>query len=237
MGASLDFAIVRDSLPAMLHGLLTTTLLALAVAVIGLFLAVPMALARMSAHRYLAWPVWLFVAFFRGAPLLLVLYLVYYGLGQIAALHHGAAWLILGSPIACAVLGLTLNHVAYMVDVVRGSLNAVPAGIVEAAAALGISSRDALVRIRLPLALRFGLEAYQNEIVGFTKGTAVVSVITVVDLTAVANEVFQRTYDPLTPMLTAAFFYWILVSLIRLGFRRLRASLNRHIPIAGELGR
>lgn len=235
-GSVFDVDLAWANLPALLHGAATTLLLVTVVLIIGMILAIPAALARMSSCRYLSWPVRLFVIFFRGAPLLLLLYLVYYGLGQIGALHGGPLWLVLGSPVACAVTGLTLNHVAYLIEIVRGSLMAVPAGIPEAAAALGISARDAFIRIRLPMALRYGLKAYQNEVVGFAKGTAVVSVITVVDLTAAADEIFKRTYDVFTPMLTAAALYWILVNLIRLAFRGIESRLNRHISTAGGVG-
>ena len=114
---------------------------------------------------------------------------------------------------------LVLNHTAFMVEVVRGALEAVPAGLIEASKALGISPRQTFLRIRLPLAMRYGLKAYQNEVVMFAKGTAVVSTITVIDLTAVANGIFETTYDPFTPILTAAALYWIFVNTLRLGFR------------------
>jgi ABC-type arginine/histidine transport system permease subunit len=77
--------------------------------------------------------------------------------------------------------------------------------------------------------MRYALKAYQNEVLMFTKGTAVVSVITVMDLTAAANEVFYRTYDPITPLITAAAFYWIVVNVMRIGFRQLDRYLNRHL--------
>ncbi|WP_181706677.1 ABC transporter permease subunit [Chthonobacter rhizosphaerae] len=224
----IDFALAWDSLPQMAEGLVTTLLITVLVLVLGLPLSVLVTLARMSRSRILSWPAAAFVVFFRGAPLLILLYLVYYGFGQIEALRDGPLWVIFGSAFACAVIGLTLNHVAYMVEVVRGSLNAVPAGLVEASAALGLTPRETFTYIRLPLAMRYGLAAYQNEVVMFTKGTAVVSVITVIDLTAVANELFEETYDPFTPMLTAAAFYWCLVNAIRLGFGALENHLNRH---------
>ena len=104
-----------------------------------------------------------------------------------------------------------------------------PKGLVEAASALGIEPRDVFLRIRLPLAIRYGLKAYQNEVILFTKATAVVSVITVVDLTAVANNIFYDTYDPFTPLLTAAAFYWVLVNLLRIGLVHLDAWLNTHL--------
>jgi His/Glu/Gln/Arg/opine family amino acid ABC transporter permease subunit len=224
----IDPALAWSSLPALMRGLMVTALLTGIVLVLGLALAVPLTLARMSRHRLIAWPTAVFVIFFRGAPLLILLYVVYHGFGQISALRDGPLWIIFGSAFACAVIGLTLNHAAYMVEILRGSLMAVPAGLVEASAALGLTPRDAFIWIRFPLAMRYGLKAYQNEVVMFTKGTAVVSVITVIDLTAAANEVFEVTYDPFTPILTAAALYWALVNLIRVGFRALERYLNRH---------
>ena len=101
--------------------------------------------------------------------------------------------------------------------------------LTEASAALGISPRQTFTWIRFPLAMRYALKAYQNEALMFTKGTAIVGVITVVDLTAAANEVFERTYDPVTPMLTAAALYWTLVNVMRIGFELLDRMLNRHL--------
>jgi arginine/ornithine transport system permease protein len=225
----IDFALVADSFPIMLRGLLTTILLTAIALALGLPLSIPITLARMSKNRLVSGLAGGFVVFFRGAPLLILLYLVYYGLAQIKGVRDGPFWPILGSAFGCAVIGITLNHVAYMVEIVRGSLGAVPAGLMEASAALGLTPREAFTWIRLPLATRYGLKAYQNEVVMLTKGTAVVSVITVVDLTAVANEVFERTYDPFTPILMAAAFYWVFVNLIRLGFRLLDRYLNRHL--------
>lgn len=224
----IDLSLARESFPAMLSGLMTTVLLTAVVLALGLLLSVPVTLARMSKNPLLSGTAGAFVVFFRGAPLLILLYLVYYGFGQIAGVRQGPFWVILGNAFCCAVIGLTLNHVAYMVEVVRGSLEAVPAGLLEASAALGLTPRETFTWIRLPLAMRYGLKAYQNEVVMFTKGTAVVSVITVIDLTAVANELFERTYDPFTPILMAAAFYWVLVNAIRLGFRAIDAYLNRH---------
>ena len=223
-----DPVLAWSSMPALMRGLMTTALLTTIVLVLGLVLAIPLTLARMSRRRLLSVPAAAFVIFFRGAPLLILLYLVYYGFGQISALRDGPLWIVFGSAFACAVIGLTLNHAAYIVEIVRGSLLAVPAGLVEASAALGLTPRETFTWIRFPLAMRYGLKAYQNEVVMFTKGTAVVSVITVIDLTAAANEVFEVTYDPFTPMLTAAALYWAMINLMRVGFRSLERYLNRH---------
>ncbi len=148
-------------------------------------------------------------------------------------MHDGVLWLVFSNAFACAVIGLTLNHASYLVEILRGGLDAVPAGMTEASAALGISPRQTFTWIRFPLAMRYALKAYQNEVLMFTKGTAIVGVITVVDLTAAANEVFERTYDPVTPMLLAAALYWMLVNVMRIGFDQLDRVLNRHL-IADE---
>ena len=227
-GLPIDPILAWNSLPALLKGLTTTLSLTIVVMVLSLALAVPVTWARMSPRRFLSWSAAMFVVFFRGAPVLILLYLVYYGFGQIESLREGPLWLLFGSAFSCAVIGLTLNHTAYLVEIARGSLLAVPSGLVEASNSLGLTPRETMVWIRLPLALRYGLKAYQNEVIMFAKGTAVVSVITVTDLTAQANEIFEVTYDPMTPMITAAMLYWAMINVMRIGFARLECYLNRH---------
>ena len=166
---------------------------------------------------------------FRGTPALILLYLVYNGLAQLPSINDGPLWVIFANAFACAVIGLTLNHASYLVEILRGGLDAVPAGLTEASAALGISRRQIFTYIRFPLAMRYALKAYRNEVLIFTKGTAIVGIITVVDLTSTANKVFERSYDPVTPMLVAAALYWILVNLMRVGFGQLDRVPNRHL--------
>jgi arginine/ornithine transport system permease protein len=228
-----DPALAWASLPRMLLGMLNTVGITALVLVFGLALSIPITLARMSPRPLFNLPAAWFVLFFRGTPALILLYLVYYGLAQLPAVHDGVLWLVFSNAFACAVIGLTLNHASYLVEILRGGLDAVPAGLTEASAALGISPRQTFTWIRFPLAMRYALKAYQNEVLMFTKGTAIVGVITVVDLTAAANEVFERTYDPVTPMLLAAALYWTLVNVMRIGFDQLDRVLNRHL-IADE---
>lgn len=227
-GLPIDPALAWESLPALFDGLKVTVILTALPLLLGLALAFPICFARMSSRRWLALLAEAFVTFFRGAPLLILLYLVYYGLGQIEALREGPFWILFGSPFGCAIVALSLNHAAYMVEVLRGSLLAVPHGIVEASEALGITRRNIFIWVKMPLAIRYGLKAYQNEVVSFIKGTAIVSVVTITDLTAVANSIFEQTYDPFTPILCAAAFYWALVNLIRIGFGLWGRWLNRH---------
>ena len=224
-----DPALALHSLPVMLHGLLVTIALAASVIALGLLIAIPLAVARDSRRPTLAWSAAAYVIFFRGTPAMILLFFVYFGFGQVFGARDGFLGALFSNAFLCAVIGFTLNHSSYVTEIVRGGLLAVPKGLVEAAAALGIEPRDVFLRIRLPLAIRYGLKAYQNEVILFTKATAVVSVITVVDLTAVANNIFYDTYDPFTPLLTAAAFYWVLVNLLRIGLARLDAWLNAHL--------
>jgi len=227
-----DLALAWHSLPALCHGLIVTIALAALVPALGILISVPMALARLSRWKALAWPAAVYVIFFRGTPAMILLFFVYFGFGQIFG-AHGPLGALFSNAFLCAVIGFSLNHSSYVTEIVRGGLQSVPRGVVEAAAALGIEPRDVFLRIRLPLAVRFGLKAYQNEVILFTKATAVVSVITVVDLTGAANQVFYDSYDPFTPLLTAAAFYWVLVNLLRIGLVRLDTWLNPHL-IADE---
>jgi arginine/ornithine transport system permease protein len=224
-----DPALALHSLPDMLHGLWATIALAASVVALGLLIAIPLAVARDSRHPVLAWSAAAYVIFFRGTPAMILLFFVYFGFGQVFGARDGFLGALFSNAFLCAVIGFTLNHSSYVTEIVRGGLLAVPKGLVEAAAALGIEPRDVFLRIRLPLAIRYGLKAYQNEVILFTKATAVVSVITVVDLTAVANNIFYDTYDPFTPLLTAAAFYWVLVNLLRIGLARFDAWLNAHL--------
>jgi His/Glu/Gln/Arg/opine family amino acid ABC transporter permease subunit len=227
-GLPIDLALAWDSLPDMWRGLVTTFWVCLLPLIFGLALAFPVCFARMSPNPFVNGPAKIFVVFFRGAPVLILLYLIYNGLAQIPAIRNGPLWFVFGSGFACAVIGLTLNHAAYMVEILRGSLLAVPPGLVEASRALGISRRDIFIWVRMPVAIRYGVKAYQNEIIGFIKGTSIVSVVTVTDLTAVANEIFENTYDPFTPILTAAFLYWCLINVIRIIFGAWERRLERH---------
>jgi His/Glu/Gln/Arg/opine family amino acid ABC transporter permease subunit len=224
-----DATLAWHSLPSLLHGLMVTAALAACVLVLGMMISIPMALARVSRNKPVAWAAGAYVLFFRGTPAMILLFFVYFGFGQVFGARDGFLGALFSNAFLCAVIGFALNHSSYVTEIVRGGLQAVPRGMVEAAAALGIEPRDVFLRIRLPLAIRYGLKAYQNDVILLTKATAVVSIITVVDLTGAANQVFYDTYDPFTPLLTAAAFYWLLINAIRIGLSRLDSWLNVHL--------
>ncbi len=226
---SFDFALAWDSLPALLNGAWMTVLITASVMAVGAVLGFGMCLVRMSRNRVLAAVGAAYVAVFRGAPSIVLLYLVYAGLPQLSVVRDTPLWVLFASPLFCAILGLGLNHSAYVVEILRGGLSAVPPGPVEAALALGLSPRLVFVKVRLPIAVRYGLKAYQNEVLIFLKSTVAVGAVTIADLTGAANEIFSMTYDPFTPLVTAGAMYWALTNSLRLGFETLDRRLNRHL--------
>ncbi len=228
-----DVDLAWQYLPHLLYGALVTLSVTLPVMALSAVVALPLAYARMSRNRFLSSFAALYVIVFRGAPSLILLYLIYNGLAQLDAIRNGVLWFFFSSAYFCAVLGFTLNHSSYVVEILVGGLRAVPAGLVEAGEALGLKPRQVLLRIRLPLAIRYGLKAYQNEVLIFMKSTAAVSAITLMDLMAAANEVFYLTYDPFTPLLTAAAIYWVMTNTMRLAFDLLDRRLNRHLSAYG----
>ena len=226
---SFDPVLAWESLPALLRGALVTLSVTVPVLALGLVFALPIALARLATNRSAGLAAAGYVAVFRGTPSLILLYLIYSGLGHVDWVRHSPAWLVLRHPFPCAVLGFALVHSAYVAEILRGGLAAVPKGCLEAGTALGLSPGRLLFAIRLPMAMRLALRAYQNEVVIIIKATAAVSAVTLTDLTAAANEVFYVTYDPFTPLLTAAAIYWAVINLVRAGFGWADGLLNRHL--------
>ncbi len=228
---SFDPALAWDSMPALLEGAWMTLLVTFTSLLVGGPLGFLVSFARMSKNRWLAAFGAFYVAVCRGAPSLILLYLVYNGLAQLDLIRNGPLWFFFQSAFFCVVVSFSLNHSGYVVEILKGGLEAVPAGLVEAAAALGLSPREILFKVKLPVAIRYGMRAYQNEALIFMKSTAAVSAVTVTDLTAAANEIFYLTYDAFTPIITAGAIYWVINNLMRLGFDAIDRHLNRHIYV------
>lgn len=219
----MDFGVIAASLPLYAQGaLVTLALLGLSLAFGGL-LALPLALARTSAAPWARVPVWGFTYVLRGTPLLVQLFLIYYGLAQFEVVRDSAIWPLLRSPLFCTVLAFALNTAAYTAEILAGGIRAVPAGELEAARAYGFTRRATLLRLVLPQALRRALPAYGNEVVLMLHATALASVVTLHDLTGAAREVNAVHYLPFEAFGTAAVGYL----LITLGLTRLFHAAER----------
>jgi arginine/ornithine transport system permease protein len=214
---------IAESLPSYWAGLLTTLeLLALSLA-FGLAAAMPLAVMRASSRKALWVPVWLYTYAIRGTPMLVQLFLIYYGLAQFDAVRASFLWPWLSSAWFCAVLAFSVNTCAYTTEMIAGAIRATPHGEVEAARAFGMSWAQVMRRIVLPSALRRCLPAYSNEVILMLQGTSLASVVTLLDLTGAAREMNSRYFLPFEAFLTAGAFYLVLTFALVAGFRRAEA--------------
>ncbi|WP_439895009.1 ABC transporter permease [Pseudomonas syringae] len=222
----MNWEVIIKWLPRLAQGA-TLTLELVAISVIaGLILAIPLGIARASRH----WPVrtlpYAYIFFFRGTPLLVQLFLVYYGLAQFDAVRASSLWPYLRDPFWCAVITMTLHTAAYIAEILRGAIQAVPPGEVEAARALGMSKWKALFYIVLPRAARIGLPAYSNEVILMLKASALASTVTLLELTGMARTIIARTYMPVEIFFAAGLFYLVMAFVLVQGFRLLEKLLR-----------
>ncbi len=166
-----DFQLVFDSIPKMLVGFSLTIQLMFLSAVLGTALAVGLLLMRISGKWFLNWPAQIYIYVFRGTPILVQIFIIYYGLPQFEWVRDSIFWPILREPYGCAVLALTLNTGAYVSEILRGGVIGVDRGLGEAAAALGLSVRQRFIHITSPIAIRLAIPAYSNDIVSLMKST------------------------------------------------------------------
>lgn len=203
----MDFQLMLTSIPNLLHGTVLTFELVGSSMVFGMMLAIPLALMRVSKRLWLAGPAYSYIFFFRGSPLLVQIFLVYYGLSQFDVIKESFLWSILREPYWCAVIAFTLNTTAYTGEILRGAIQAIPYGQIEAAKSMGMSRILQLRRIIAPQALVLALPGYSNELILLLKGSALASTITLLDLTGVARKIIAETYRPLELFLMAALIY------------------------------
>ena len=215
--------------PGYLSGLGVTLLLVGCAIVLGGLLSLPLAFARMSRNPLFSWFAGAYVYFFRGTPLLTQLFLVYYGLGSFSAeLKAWGLWWFFRDAWNCALLTFTLNTAAYQAEILRGAIESVPRGQHEGAAALGLPKSVAFFKVVLPQALIVALRPYGNEIILMIKGSAIVAIVTVLDLMGGTRRAFSRTFD-YQAYLWAALIYLLIVELLRNLWAWLEARLTRHL--------
>ncbi len=225
----MNFQLMWDSLPQLLQGAVLSLQLVAVSGILGLALALPLALGRISSNPLISAFPYAYIFFFRGTPLLVQLFLVYYGLGQFEAVRNSIFWPILREAYWCAVITMSLHTAAYIAEILRGAIQAVPVGEVEATRALGMSRVTAFRRIILPRAARIGLPAYGNEVILMLKGSALASTVTLLELTGMARTIIAKTYTPVEIFLAAGAIYLALSFLLVQGFRLLERRWNRHL--------
>ena len=224
------FDLIVHSLPRLLDGTVVTIWLTALSVSIGLCMAVPLSLALVSRNAMVRRPVAAFTFYFRGTPLLVQIFLIYFGSGQFRVLLDGAGlWTFFRDAYFCAVLALALNHAAYAAEILRGGIIGVSHGEIEAARACGMSGARLYRRIIMPIAFRLAWPAYTNEVVFMLQATSLVSIVTVMDLTGVARSIASRTYAIYEMYLTAAVLYLVLVYVLLYFFRKVEKRISAHL--------
>ncbi|PYB99502.1 ABC transporter permease [Pseudomonas koreensis] len=222
----MNWEVIIKWLPKLAQGA-TLTLELVAIAVFaGLLLAIPLGIARSSKRWYVRSLPYAYIFFFRGTPLLVQLFLVYYGLAQFDAVRESALWPYLRDPFWCATVTMTLHTAAYIAEILRGAIQAIPPGEIEAARALGMSRPKAMFYIILPRAARIGLPAYSNEVILMLKASALASTVTLLELTGMARTIIARTYLPVEIFFAAGVFYLVMAYVLVRGFKLLERWLR-----------
>lgn len=226
--------IIADNVPVLLEGVWTTIWLVGLALLIGLLLAVPLGI--LMASKKAGWwrlPAFAFSYVFRGTPMLVQLYIIYYGIGlqigTIDGIRDSALWPLLRQAWPWALLAFTLNTAAYTAEIVRGAIETTSKGEVEAAVAMGMSSGLISRRIILPSAVQRALPAYGNEIIFMLHGSAIASVVTIMDITGVARNLYSKYYEPFTPFIMAGILYLAITTVIVIAFQLLEKRVNRHL--------
>lgn len=224
-----DYNMIWENLPLYFGGVLVTLKLLVLALAFGLALAIPLGLMRVSKAPWVNFPAWLYTYVIRGTPMLVQLFLIYYGLAQFEVVRDSFMWPYLSSATFCAVLAFAINTSAYSAEILAGSLKSTPHGEIEAAKAMGMSRFKLYRRILLPSALRRALPQYSNEVIMMLHTTSLASIVTLIDITGAARTVSSRFYMPFEAFITAGLFYlcltFVLVRLFKLAERRWLAYL------------
>jgi octopine/nopaline transport system permease protein len=216
-----------DVIPRLMDGLVLTIGLTLAAVVIGGTLAIPLALVRASSATSFSLPAQIYTFVFRGTPLLVQLFLIYYGASQIGWIRSSVLWPILRDPLWCAIIAFSLNHASYTTEILRGGIRAIPTGEIEAGKALGMSYALRLRRLVLPTGIRLALPAYANEVIMMLKASSLASTITIMEVTGNARKIVAQTFSPYEVFISAALIYLAITLLTTQFFRLLEARLSR----------
>ncbi len=238
-----NWQVIIDSLPQLLKASLLTIELVGFSAVLGLALGVVVALLRLHKSWWVKGVPFAFIFFFRGTPLLVQIFLIYYGLSQFDFIKDSFLWEpVFKQPFWCAIIAFTLNTGAYIAEIIRGAIESIPKGELEAADAIGMSPVQKLTRITLPRAFGIMIPAYSNEVIFMLKGSALASAITFPELMYMSGKLISKTYASLELFFITGVIYLLLSWVLMFTFRLLEKHFNRHnsyVPpeaMAGTIG-
>ena len=216
----MDLEVIIKYLPLYLRGLQTTIILVAISLVLGLCLAIPIALLATSKNKWVSFLPKAYIYFFRGTPLLVQMFLIYHGMGQFEVIRESFLWVIFKEAYACALIAFALNTAGYTGEILRGTIEQTAFGEIEAAKSCGMSTAMIYRRIILPSTFRRALPAYGNEVIFMLHGSSLAGLITIVDLFGAAKIVNARNFVPFESFITAGVIYLIVTFLIVWVFKR-----------------
>ena len=203
-----------NSFPKLLSAASVTLKLLSVSLIIGLFIGLLFAILRLNKNIFISKFAYGYSYLFRGTPLLVQIFIIYFGLGQIEYLRTTFLWTILKEPYWCAIIAFALNTGAYTSEILRSAFQTIKPGIIEAGRSLGISSKVIFYKIQIPIAIRQSLPAYGNEIILMMKGTSLASTVTLMDLTGVAKYIISTTFRPVEVFIVAGGIYLLMTFVI-----------------------
>ena len=210
----MDFDLMLNSFPKLLNATLVTLKLLSLSLITGLFLGFCFAILRLNKNIFVNRFAYGYSYLFRGTPLLVQIFIIYFGLGQIEFLRSSFLWVILKEPYWCAIIAFSLNTGAYTSEIIRSALQTIKPGFIEAGKSLGLSKKIIFFKIQIPIAIRQSLPAYGNEIILMLKGTSLASTVTLMDLTGVAKYIISTTFKPVEVFIVAGGIYLFLTFLV-----------------------
>ena len=203
----MNFELMIETFPKLLSGLNLTIQLVTISLFLGFCLAIGLALLRLSNNTFLSFFAKTYIFYFRGTPLLVQIFLIYYGIAQFEIIRESFVWSFFKEAYWCGILALTLNTCAYSSEIIRGGIQSVPFGQIESAKSIGMSGFLLYRRIILPIAFRQALPAYGNEMILMVKATSLVSTITLMEVTGIARLIIAKTFSPVEVFIVAGLIY------------------------------
>jgi len=210
----MDLSLMATSLPKLLSATVVTLKLLSLSLFFGLLIGLLFAILRLNKNLVINKFAYGYSYIFRGTPLLVQIFIIYFGLGQIEYFRSTFLWVVFKEPYWCAIIAFALNTGAYTSEILRSAFETIKPGIIEAGKSLGISNKVIFYKIQIPVAIRQSLPAYGNEIILMMKGTSLASTVTLMDITGVAKHIVSTTYKPLEIFLMAGCIYLFMTFLI-----------------------
>ena len=210
----MDLDLMISSFPKLLNATLVTLKLLSLSLIFGLILGLFFAILRLNKSIFLNKFSYFYSYIFRGTPLLVQIFIIYFGLGQLEFLRSSFLWIILKEPYWCAIIAFSLNTGAYTSEILRSAFETINKGFIEAGDSLGISKKIIFYKIQIPIAIRQSLPAYGNEIILMLKGTSLASTVTLMDLTGVAKYIISTTFKPIEVFIVAGGIYLFMTFII-----------------------